>query len=194
MDEQIATFDDPGRLDRELASVNAEIEVAPTAKLLRKRGVLLAMQREFSLAIAAFDAAITLEPEDADAFYNRGAVYSQIGNVQDAIDDYTSAIEADADHSLAYSNRGMEYLQREEFDAALCDLQIAIRLNPDDHPGMHAMAIVYLERDDKHDGDVIKAMQLTKKACELTNYEYDLYVETLVEIERLLNASLEPDG
>ena len=40
-----------------------------------------------------------LNPDDADAYYNRGVDYMDIGQYERAIEDYTKAIQIDPNHS-----------------------------------------------------------------------------------------------
>src|SRR5207248_8403457 len=46
-------------------------------------------------AIEDYDEAIRLDPKNADAYNNRGAVYKRLGQNKSAIESYTQALEAD---------------------------------------------------------------------------------------------------
>ena len=57
-------------------------------------------------AIADWNKAIEINPQDALAYYNRGLAKYDLGDHQEAIVDYNKAIEINPQYSLAYLNRG----------------------------------------------------------------------------------------
>ena len=57
-------------------------------------------------AIADYDIAIRLNPDDADAYYNRGVAKGKLGQHFAAIADYDIAIRLNPDYADAYNNRG----------------------------------------------------------------------------------------
>ena len=60
-------------------------------------------------AIEDFDEAIRLNPEDADAYYNRGVAYGDLGQYEREIQDYDEAIRLNPEYAKAYYNRGVAY-------------------------------------------------------------------------------------
>ena len=50
-----------------------------------------------------------LNPDDADAYYNRGVGYMDIGQYERAIEDYTKAIQLNPDDVEAYNIRAYSY-------------------------------------------------------------------------------------
>jgi tetratricopeptide (TPR) repeat protein len=63
------------------------------------------------MAIEQFTEAIRLDPQDADAYGNRGLSYGELGEHQRAIKDYTEVIRLNPQrkYALAYYNRAMAY-------------------------------------------------------------------------------------
>ena len=57
-------------------------------------------------AIKDFDAAIGLDSNDANPYYNRGLAYTGLGDLSRAVEDFSRAIAFDADLPEAYHNRG----------------------------------------------------------------------------------------
>lgn len=96
------------------------------------RGVAKAKLDRFPEAIAAYDAAIRLKPDLAEAYYNRGVAKAELGHFKDAIDDYDEAIRLKPDDADAYANRGLAKAKRGDYGDAVADCDAAIRLNPDD--------------------------------------------------------------
>ena len=57
-------------------------------------------------AIADYDEAIELNPENALAYNNRGNAKANLGRHEEAIADYDRAIGINPEYALAYANRG----------------------------------------------------------------------------------------
>ena len=58
-------------------------------------------------AIKDYDKAIELNPNDIDAYYNRGIARSDLGDHNSAIEDYDKVIELKPYYANAYNNRGV---------------------------------------------------------------------------------------
>ena len=57
-------------------------------------------------ALASYDEAIKINPDDAVVFYNRGIVLQALQRFDDALDSYDKAISIKSDYAEAHSNRG----------------------------------------------------------------------------------------
>ena len=112
--------------------------------------------------IAACDAAIRLDPNDADAYSNRGLAYDKKGDHDKALADYTEAIRVDRKCVDAYFNRGLAYGYKGEHESAIADYTEAIRLDPNDALAYNNRGFTYVNIGD-HDkafADYDKAIQL----------------------------------
>ena len=81
-------------------------------------------------AIANFTRAIRLEPNNAEAYYERGHAISLI-DAHAAIADYTQALQIDSKNVKVYSRRAYSRQQLFDYAGALQDLDRAIQLEPD---------------------------------------------------------------
>ena len=77
--------------------------------------------KEYEQSIAKYNEAIALNPNDAEAYFNRGNVYQESSQYQLAINDYDRAIAIDSNHVKAYYNRGNIYKNLKEYDRAIAD-------------------------------------------------------------------------
>lgn len=85
----------------------------------------------YGSAAEAFSSAISIAPEYAYAYGNRGVIYDdKLNRTQEALEDFNKAIELKPQHAGFYENRGRAYAKRKEYDKALADYDMAIRLNP----------------------------------------------------------------
>ena len=81
-------------------------------------------------AIVEYDEAIRLDPQDADAYYNRGLAYGDLFKYQGAIEDYDEAIRLEPRTFIVYYYRGIAYHALGQLERAIQDLNEAIRLDP----------------------------------------------------------------
>ena len=81
--------------------------------------------------VSAYDEAIRLKPDFAEAYSNRGNTKQELGQYEVAIDDYDEAIRLNPDFAEAYSNRGNAKQELGQYEAAIADCNEAIRLKPD---------------------------------------------------------------
>ncbi len=82
----------------------------------------------FEKAIKDYKQAIKKDPENINAYINRGNAYFAKQSYKKAISDYTRAIKIDPEFSLAYINRGIAYFADNSFSNAIKDFSKAIEL------------------------------------------------------------------
>jgi tetratricopeptide (TPR) repeat protein len=113
-------------------------------------------------AIEYLNETIKLEPDFAQAYNNRGLIYSSLGRYQQAIEDYNESIRWKPDYAHAYYNRGCSYGSLGQSKQAIEDYGECIRLKPDDVDSYYNRAIIYLAQGNKELG-----CSDAQKACEL---------------------------
>jgi Flp pilus assembly protein TadD len=116
-------------------------------------------------AIADFDQAIRLNPNFADAFYNRGNAYGRKGQPDRAIADFDQAIRLNPNYSEAFKDRGNAYDDKGQFDRALQDYDQAIRLNPNLALAFYDRGLAYFSKGqyDRAIADYDQAIRLDPK-------------------------------
>jgi tetratricopeptide (TPR) repeat protein len=130
--------------------------------LLGARASALDEFGDYARAIADFDSAIVLAPDDAVLHLNRGAAKIHDGRPTDAIADYDAAIRIRPDWHLPYFNRAVALTDLGQRAAALKDYERAIRLKPDD-------AWIYVGQGDvlAASGEAARAIESYDKALAL---------------------------
>jgi uncharacterized protein YecT (DUF1311 family) len=84
---------------------------------LSNRGNAYQAEGDYDRAVADYDQAIQLDPNDPIAFSNRGNAYKRRGDVDRAIADFSEAIRLDPRFAEAFANRGLLKLKRGDADA-----------------------------------------------------------------------------
>jgi tetratricopeptide (TPR) repeat protein len=96
------------------------------------RGQTYLVMGRYDQALADFNRAIEVDPEDAWAIGSRGQTYRLMGRYDEALADLNRAIELDPDQDWVIAERGETYRLVERYDEALADLDRAIELYPGD--------------------------------------------------------------
>jgi tetratricopeptide (TPR) repeat protein len=117
-------------------TAEAEEKLKAEAERQRKEGEAAGKAGDHDRAIANFNEAIRLNPNDAAPYYVRGFAYSRKGDYDRAMADYNEAIRLNPMHAAAFNSRGFIYDKKGDYDRAMADYNEAIRINP-----MFAIAI-----------------------------------------------------
>ena len=97
-------------------------------RLYNSRAYCYAKQSEYENALADYQAALLLNPNDTHALHNSGVSCDRLGRYAEAIKEFSKVIELDPDNSNAYFSRGGAYDSLNKFDLALADYTIALSL------------------------------------------------------------------
>lgn len=81
-------------------------------------------------ALAAFDAAVAIQPLNADAHANRGLVLHYLGRNPEAVRSFNTALQVSPASAQSHNNRGMAFAALGDLDAAGADYHKAINLEP----------------------------------------------------------------
>lgn len=96
-----------------------------------ERGRALITQGQLEQAIAEFDRAIELDPDDVEVYATRGFAYIALGQFERGIADYDTAIELESENPILYNDRGFAYAELGKYERAVADYDKAIELDPD---------------------------------------------------------------
>jgi tetratricopeptide (TPR) repeat protein len=111
-----------------VAGVPAVAEEELTAQQWFERGF---DATELEEKLRFYSAAIRLKLDFPEAFYNRGWVRDEKGELDGAISDYSEAIRLRPDYAEAFNNRGITLRHFGDIERALSDYDQAIRFKPD---------------------------------------------------------------
>jgi tetratricopeptide (TPR) repeat protein len=115
---------------------------------------------------------------DADYWFDKGALCATYGNDSAAIKYFQKVISLDPQRSDAYFGQGVSYGQLQNFSIAIALINRAIEMNPHNGLYYYGRARVYLLADEKE-----KAMADFKKAAELDDEDAQNYLNTIAKTQ-----------
>ena len=101
-------------------------------------------------AVGDFNEAISLYPEYAVAYNNRGNVLIELGLFKEAVKDFDQAILLSPSYGAAYNNRANAHLKLRDYDAAYQDYTKAINLMPNNATPINGRGRVHEILDRSH--------------------------------------------
>lgn len=118
--------------------------------------------KNFQQAISAYNRALEINPNYADAYNNRGNAYAQLHQFQSALQDLQKAATLNNADSRIYNNLGNIYLLQKNYNAAVTEYSRAINLNPNLFTAYYnrALAYSYLNQFQNALPDAQRAMNL----------------------------------
>ena len=159
------------------------IELAPDSPdsvgLYHERGNAYQFKGELDLAIDDYSQALKLNPGAAEIYNNRGHTYLRKGELDQAIRDLNQALKLNPRDAKAYNNRAKAYSRKERYDLAISDFGKVIALDPTHAHAYNNLAWILATHEDEPVRDGERAVQLAKKACELTDYKNPVSLDTL---------------
>jgi S1-C subfamily serine protease len=106
-------------------------------------GVTYAQLGQVGKAISTLQAAVWLNPDDADAWYNLGVTYGYDGQAAKGASAYAEAVRLKPDYEEAWIALGAAYNYFEDFERALDAFQVAVRIRPDDARAWYNLGLTY---------------------------------------------------
>ena len=116
---------------RSIANIVDEVDKNLTARAWSSVGYLLSEEELVEEAISAYDKAIEMRADYADAYYKRGTQRISLEQYLPAMKDFDQAINLNLDKANVYIGRGIARLELGKRDDAFADLNHAISIEPD---------------------------------------------------------------
>jgi len=141
------------------------VSPAVRAVALFEEGKKLASAGSHTAALAKFNEAARLVPQDGNIFFHRGLSNYRLKFVDKAIEDMGAAIRLRAFLSLAYYNRGTFYLDKKAYALAKADFDQSIAIDKTDHRFFYnrGLANFNLAAYDPAYADFTKSIELNRQ-------------------------------
>lgn len=96
----------------------------------------LGIALQFEQALSCFQRALMIQPNDADALFNRGNALIELGRINEAIEAYEQTAALGSEQPILFSNLGNARRELGQLEASLAAFQTALTLDPA-VPGAH---------------------------------------------------------
>jgi tetratricopeptide (TPR) repeat protein len=152
--------------------------------------------QNYNQQLIDYTLAISQNPQDAQAYKNRGIVHKDLGESEKAIADLTRAISFAPEDFQTYNNRGIVYQNLAKYDDAIDDFTQAIELKSDFIEAYLNRAVIYqqLQRYSPASQDLQKAAELSKQQNELAQFYQILKIAQEIPSEYTQDVSqLQPE-
>lgn len=107
------------------------IELKPTATAHNGMGLTRYELKDYNAAIAEYEKALKLEPENSNSHAYRGDSKAALQDHRGALADYARAIQLNPNNANAYNRRGVYWFDQKDYKAALQDFLKAAALDPE---------------------------------------------------------------
>jgi tetratricopeptide (TPR) repeat protein len=89
--------------------------------------------KKYEEAIAAYDQALQIKPDDHEAWNNRGSALGNLGRYEEAITACDQALQIKSDKHEAWFNRGIALVNLGRYEEAITACDQVLQIKPDDH-------------------------------------------------------------
>ena len=147
-------------------AVQALIEEYPKEPLLYNIcGACFSEMGLIEKAILAFNSAIELNEDYAEAYYNLGVAYQKISQLDNALIQYEKAIKSEHAYPTAHNNMGVIFLNKSQINSAVKSFEWAIAYSPNYAEAHNNLgtALQELKDFDKAKNQFEKAIHLNQK-------------------------------
>jgi len=143
---------------------------------------------QYEMAIEAYAKVLAGEPLNATALQERAACCEELGRFDEAVEGLTQAIRslpADSDvlaDLYAARARCLDRLDmpgEAAYDRKIAELLEKIEKDPGNHAELNTLAFYLIASPVPNTADAPKALRFAERACELTDWQNALYLDTL---------------
>jgi Flp pilus assembly protein TadD len=142
-------------------------------------GDVLARKGQPDEAMVHFEQAIKLQPDYAEAYYNRGNVLYSKGRIDEAIADFEKTLQIQPTDADAHTGLGNTLLRKGALKEAIAHYRQAMALAPEDPHSRSNLAWVLATSSDASIRDGAKAVELAQQAVSLSGGRELLFFRTL---------------
>ncbi|BDH16215.1 hypothetical protein HOK021_73940 [Streptomyces hygroscopicus] len=141
----------------------AELSTRKQALAHALRGRALRHSGRHHEALAAYESALSLDPENTLALGGLGETYRLMDRCDNALTYFTRAIEIDLRDDWSLAHRGITYRQMKRYDQAIADLTRAIEIAPQDDWYLNHRGLSYrlADRYEQAIADFTRAIEIS---------------------------------
>jgi tetratricopeptide (TPR) repeat protein len=141
--------------------------------------ILSAGMHQYHRALSDLNMSLEMRPDNIDAYMNRAFALTEVGQIDDAIQDYFQVVQRAPHLDKPYFNRGMLYYKRSQWDRAGLDFSHYIQIHPRHARAYYLRGVCNMRLGYQRDAraDFEEAIRLDPKLGESYLYRAVLYAE-----------------
>ena len=180
---------DQGELDKAIAHFEAALEIRSrkldphydvgSAFVQMNLADALARKGQPDEALVHYEEAIRLQPNYANAYYNRGNVLFTKGRIDEAMADWEKTLQIQPNDADAHTCIGNAFLRQSSPKEAIAHYEKAMALAPGDPHSRNNIAWVLATSSDASIRDGVKAVELAQEAVQLSRGRDSKFIRTL---------------
>ncbi|MFM9964164.1 MAG: tetratricopeptide repeat protein [Planctomycetaceae bacterium] len=178
----------------------ASATTADEVKSLLEKATSALQQRQWQAALQSLTEAIKHDPECSEAYFQRGSLLADAGQIGAALADFTKAIELSPKDAKLRHSRAFLLMTQKQIDAAIADFTAAIELNPKYTQALNNRGLAWLAKDDRSraHADFEQALQIEPKYVDaiinrgFTAYQSKQHKQAIADYDQALKLS--PDN
>lgn len=168
-----------GNMNRAITYYTEAIQLdSKSSDAYKHRGICWAEKGLLDKAIADYSEAIRMNPKTITFIY-RGNTWAKKGEHERAITDYSEAINLDPKSFIPFYNRGISWRETGHYEKAVDDFNEAFKLNPKCERALNNLSWLLATCPNNKVRNGEEALQYAKKACELTQWQEAVTLNTL---------------
>lgn len=129
-------------------SVSVAWDLGQSAVQQKQQAIQLLQSGDINQAIPVLQTILKTQADDTDSLYNLGMIYSDQGNLEEAINLLMKATELDPKYNHAFVALGVAQLRNQQVDLAEASLTSALNLKSDDPYALRTLATLHMHKQD----------------------------------------------
>jgi hypothetical protein len=134
-----------GSFDQAVIAFTHALELRQDSETYSNLGLALAKLNLHTEAVGCYNAAITINSDNAVAFYNRGNSLLHLSKLDEALQSYNQAISINPAYAEALSNRGNVLRSMRLLPEALASYDQAVAITPENPVVLNNRGVVWME-------------------------------------------------
>jgi tetratricopeptide (TPR) repeat protein len=127
LENRASLLETMGKHDEALEKANSTQDLA---KVWYNRAVVLRNEGKFDEALEAYDKAIELDPQDAEAKIDKGLTFLAMGRFNESLASFDEALAIEPNSSYTWIEKGLVLSRMEQFNESLKAYEEALRMDP----------------------------------------------------------------
>lgn len=177
-------YDDMGQDEKALADYNESTRRDPNyAVVYYNLGLFYQRRGKSDEALKNYGEILKRNPSYAAAYINRGMTYYAMGDYAHAAGDFNKLLTYHPGSEMALNNLAHVNIAQGDYAEAIQNYSTILDSNPDSKIGLNGLAWAYATCPKPELLNGTKAVELAKKACDLTDWKDDNILLTMAAAE-----------